>query len=272
MISCAFLIPDEGSSIALDLFAQATQSDSAIPCNIITINTVLRHYARRGVVDSMLALFPLAEKLKLRPDVVTYTVLIQGLLRAREIKMAAKTLETMQKQGISPNERTISLLISDLAKEGDRRGLRAAEDLMKEMRRLNMRVGEVPWTSLISGYFRGGWDGDAWTAIKRMEDDQVALNRVGYNMVLRELGKRVRPPRLAEEGHSLLWEMFERMIKRVKPNADTYLIVLIPLVRAKRWDEADKVVKDMKDRGFVPEKSALRAVLNRVKLRKTQWD
>lgn len=158
---------------------------------------------------------------------------------------------------------------------------------MREMRALHMRVGEVPWTSLISGYFKGGWDADAWVAIRRMEENGVAFNRIGYNMVLRELGERIypsdpfsRPPTSAipyyaqtSEGEdSPLFAMFERMIKNVPPNSDTYLIVLTPLVRAHKWKEADRVVKEMRARGFVAEKVALRAILNRVARRKTRWD
>jgi pentatricopeptide repeat protein len=101
----------------------------------------------------------------------------------------------MSEQGIQPNEHTAGLLISDLVRKGDRNGLLAAEDLMKEMKRMGMMVGVVPWTSLIGGYYRGGWLADAKQALARMKGQRVELNRVGYNMLLREAGRIAsRPP------------------------------------------------------------------------------
>lgn len=114
----------------------------------------------------------------------------------------------MTLQGIKPNEHTAGLLISDLVAKGDRQGLLAAEDLMKEMKRLKMSVGVVPWTSLIGGYYRGGWLVDAKQARLRMKGDRVELNRVGYNMLLREAGRIAsfsRPPPAAKSAPHTRW-------------------------------------------------------------------
>ena len=111
--------------------------------------------------------------------------------------------DKMTAQGLEPNERLCSMLFADLAKSGSQLGLRRAEEMMAEMKRKGMNTSVVTWTSLISGYFRGGWDQDAWDAVDRMKRAGLPLNRVGYNIILHEGGR----------GKEWVMRLFRRMIK-----------------------------------------------------------
>ncbi|ODO08676.1 hypothetical protein L198_00409 [Cryptococcus wingfieldii CBS 7118] len=259
MISACLLIPLDGPIIALDLFSQASRADSAIPCNLITINTVLRHHAREADIPSMSTLFQQAVELGLAPDVVTYTTLVQGLLRARRLDLAKSAMDMMHKQGIVPNQRMCSMLIADLAKPGTKLGLEHAEEMLRLMYQKNMRTNEVTWTALISGYFYGGWDGQAWEAIERMERLGIRLNRVAYNMMLRQLG--------TGEGETvdtmmMLWHKLLR--QKINPNSDTYLLLLSALSSASRWAEVDEVMREMTRREYKPEKGALARLIDNI--------
>ncbi|OCF45796.1 hypothetical protein I317_00284 [Kwoniella heveanensis CBS 569] len=261
MISACLLIPSTGPDTALDLFNQACLPTSTVSINLITINTVLRHHARRADLSSMSALFSLAEKSGLKPDVVTYTTLVQGLLRAGRLMLAKKVLEDMHQQGISPNERMSSMLIADLAKSGTKIGLAHAEEILKLMRQKQMKTNEVTWTGLIAGYFRGGWEVDAWDAVKRMNRAGLRLNRVGYNMLLRESGKG--------GGRTGILKLWKNMLEDgVSPNSDTYLLALTPLVLEKRWNEAEEVLLEMDKRRFKPEKGALASIVAKARSRR----
>lgn len=256
MLSSALLIPKTGPPVALELFGRAIHSGTP-SVNIVTINTVLRHHARMADIPSMTSLFSLAGQKGLKPDVVTYTTLVQGLLRADRVEMAKKVLSKMLSEGLEPNERMCSLLVSDLARSGSQAGLQRAEEMMSEMRRKGMSVTQVTWTSLISGYFRGGWEADAWSTIERMGRSKARLNRVGYNMILKQ-----------GQGAWCV-KVFQKMVSEgVLPNSDTFVIVLAPLVHKKQWSEADKVVQEMKRMGYSPDKGALRRLVNRVETRR----
>lgn len=255
MLSCALLVSKTGPPVALDKFDQAIQNGTEI--NIVTINTILRHHARMADIPAMNSLFSLASKKGLQPDVVTYTTLVQGLLRAERVDMAKNVLSKMLAQGLEPNERMCSLLVADLARTGSQTGLQRAEEMMSEMRRKGMLITQVTWTSLISGYFKGGWDQDAWAAVDRMKRGGWALNRVGYNMILKQGSGR--------------WSvrMMERMIDEgVLPNSDTFAIVLMPLVTSEQWDEAGRVVNTMREMGFRAEKGALARLVRKVDSRR----
>jgi pentatricopeptide repeat protein len=56
-------------------------------------------------MPGQIAAEPPAGKLGLKPDIITYTTLVQGLLRAGQIDMAKNTLRTMHESGLEPNER-----------------------------------------------------------------------------------------------------------------------------------------------------------------------
>jgi pentatricopeptide repeat protein len=255
MLSATLLVRKIGPPAALELFRIAVDT---IPINIVTVNTILRHHARMADVPAMTSLFSQASRMQLKPDVVTYTTLVQGLLRADQFHMAKSVLDKMSDQGLEPNERLCSMLIADLAKSGSQAGLRRAEEMMAEMKRKGMEISVVTWTSLISGYFRGGWDQDAWGAVQRMERTGVRLNRVGYNIIFHEGDRR----------KEWVMRMFKRMIREgVRPVDDTYLIILAPMVKGKRWDEADAVLEEMNRLGYRPEKGALSTLVRRIHAR-----
>lgn len=223
-------------------------------------------------VEGMQSLFNLAQRLRLKPDVITYTTLVQGLLRAQQLEMANNVLDVMVKAGLEPSERMCSLLIADLAHTGNNVGLRHAEELLREMKRRGWKTGVPTWTGLISGYFRGGWEQDGWDAVRRMEADRLRLNRTAYNMILRQAGesrissKSSAPPSSGSSGEQpITMKLFKRMIEDgVTPNSDTYVIMLGPLLKARRVAEAKEVVKEMRKQRFSPDKGALKGLVNRV--------
>ncbi len=255
-----------GARTALDLFEQASRPGSSVPCNLITINTILRHHARAADVEAMTLLFNLAEKLKFKPDVVTWTTLVQGLLRADQLGMAKRTLDTMYSLGQQPNERMCSMLVNDLAKNGERTGLQYAEELLREMKKKGFRPGVVTWTGLISGYFLGGWEQDGWDAVDRMEREQgLLLNRVAYHVIIRQAGQGKLTPGTTP----VTPKLFKRMMEDgITPNAETYQIMLEPLLKARLFPEATQVVRNMKRLRFVPEKSQLINLVKRARLKR----
>jgi pentatricopeptide repeat protein len=265
MLSSALIVRSTGPPYALDQFERACQPGSTTPVNIITINTILRHHARMSNVPAMTSLFSFASQLKLKPDVITYTTLVQGLLRAGQVEMARSVLAQMSAQGLEPNEQLCSMLIADLSKFGSQTGLRSAEEMLARMKRTNMKITIQAWTSLISGYFRGGWDKDAWSTIERMERYGIRANRVAYNIILRE-GGNIRDETM---GESWPFKVFKRMTTDgVVPNGDTYFILLEHLVAKGRWGEADLVLREMQRHKFRPTTGALTALIRRIHARR----
>jgi hypothetical protein len=160
------------------------------------------------------------------------------------------------------------ILVADLARDGSQVGLQHAEELMDKMRSLGYQLDVFIWTSLISGYFKGNWQDDAWNSIRRMELCGVKLNRVGYNMVLKQLiGKAARAPHGKKTN---VLTILEKMVEQgdAMPNSETYVMALMSLVEAMEWDNADEVIKIMNKMRFDPVKSELRNLIMRVEYRR----
>ncbi|SNX87682.1 uncharacterized protein MEPE_06392 [Melanopsichium pennsylvanicum] len=82
--------------------------------NIGTINTFLRAYARVGDLQALASTIRLADKLKLKPDVVTFTTILDALLRKggeSATDAVRKTLGIMTSMGVQPNNFTYTAMI-----------------------------------------------------------------------------------------------------------------------------------------------------------------
>ena len=273
MIAATMLVPKIGPPVAFELFEQAAQPESTVPCDIVTINIILRRHARIGDMEGMNSLFSSAASMELKPDVVTFTTLVQGLLRLGDIPGAFRAMDNMHAQGLKPNQHMWAMLVADLSHHGTRQGLEQAENLMSYMRRHKYKDHVHMWTALISGYFRGQWIEDGWDAVRRMEATGLRLNRVGYNVILRQAGESI-----IEEGRYVeppTRRIFRKMIKEgIVPNNDTYVIMLIPLIKARLWSDCHEVIQTMGFLGFEPEKKHLKGLLKRVRLKRYEdkWD
>lgn len=244
--------------------------------DIITVNTALRFAAHIADVQKMNAVIAAAGSLGLKPDIITYTTLVQGLLRAKEHDLASKTLDAMKASGIEPNERMAATLISDLAADGTRDGMRAAEDTLRDMRRRGVKMTVFIWTALITGYFRGNWVLDGFSAMERMNKQGIRFNIVGYNALLRVVADGERSARneyrrstsqdLENAQVPLALRLFRQMLDEgVVPNADTYVILLGAFVRTRRDAEALEILKDMDARGFKTNKRALQQLVRQAR-------
>lgn len=148
--------------------------------NIGTINTLLRAYARAGDLEPIVSTLRLADKLELKPDVVTFTTILDALLRkGGESATAAviRTLDIMKSMGVQPNVVTYTAMIKaclvgaeaaqlDLASQGllgdstdqkrqprtrDEVRIEAALELLDRMVKAKVAPSEITYTALIGG-------------------------------------------------------------------------------------------------------------------------
>lgn len=209
--------------------------------------------------------------LNLRPDVITYTTIVEGLLKNGKRDVARSTLDIMEADGIAPSVQTYGLLIADLAKGGTDRDMQRAEELIKRMAFAKLRPTVITYTAMLGGYFRINNSQQGMAVLKRMERDGILMNRITYNMILRILvnndvdGEVMRRGlkratrgrshfRSAGSGANLpgAWgAIVETMLSRnITPNQDTWYIILAGLQRAGRGDEAREAMMEMERQGF----------------------
>lgn len=278
VLSSAFMIGQRPADMGMQLFEAAVNPASPLEPDVVTINTVLRWAAHLANIPMINQVIATAGKLKIKPDIVTYTTMVHGLLRAERPDLARATLDAMRSRGIEPNDVMASMLVADLASDGTAEGLRRAEYVIRDMRARGLKTTVPMWTALIGGYFGGGWDLDGWDALSRMKASGHRLNDKAWNIVLKQLtlGTKVGPAQRQEQlrrgmgdtggGGSTVIRLFRQMVgEGVVPNADTYFIVLDSLVRAKRSVEVGEVLADMNRREFETRRPALKRMLFRAR-------
>ncbi len=285
IISLLLLLPrGQGTEPALALFEFLAAPSNAYEPDIITVNTLMRHYARTKNVDAMLVLVDRLPSLarpgnELKPDVVTYTTIIGGLIDSGSRKLVPQLLETMNEAGIKPNVHTFSLLVGDLSSAGDTDSLLRAQAMVEQMLQDGLTPTEVTWTSLINGFLRAGFLDDACKAIARMRYLGIKIDRVTYNMLLRGVA---RLPPSQDSGKALkkalglttsnsrgsgfltILDAMER--DGIRPNEDTWFIILDALVRAQQVEQAAAVLQVMRAKAFhVTPGSALSRVVAKLR-------
>ena len=70
-------------------------------------------------IDEALVCFQSIKDMKCDPDVVTYSIMINGLCKIRKFNKAFVFWQEMQKKGLKPNTITYTNMISGLAKAGN---------------------------------------------------------------------------------------------------------------------------------------------------------
>lgn len=272
------MIGSRPAEMGMRLFDAAVNPSSPLVPDVVTINTVLRWAAHLANIQMINEAIATAGKFKIKPDIVTYTTMVHGLLRAERPDLARATLDAMRSRGIEPNDVMASMLVADLASDGTAEGLRRAEYVIRDMRARGLKTTLPMWTALVGGYFCGGWDLDGWDALKRMKASGHRLNDKAFNIILKQL---TRGPKAnaAEVNKRVLYGMgetgsggstairvFRQMVREGSvPNADTYSIILDPLIKAKRVSEVEEVLAEVDRRAFQTQRPSLRRMLDRAR-------
>ena len=272
VITALLKIPHAGLPAAMELFEQGIHADSAIKCDIYTINVLIEYWGSQGKVDEMQKMLEAADARGIRPNAATFGSLIKGFAKAGQTAKVDEALKMMKQAHLEPSQRLLPQLVAQIARSGDLQNLRDAEVLIEQMRREGAEVNVFTWTALAGGYFRGGWEKDGWDAIRRMGEAGVTLTRPAYNLLLKEAGKRIEE---TEAPPTMGVKILQRMLQEgIHPGSDSFAVTLFPLAKKGHWNAADEVVTEMRKLRFAPEKQALKKLLFAVEWRhklKPNW-
>lgn len=274
---------DGATELGLGLFDSICDPKTPYKPDIVTFNTLLRHHVARGDWDAMLGLVSKITGHGLQADVVTYTTLVEGMLKCGKRDTARATLDIMQDQGIKPSVRTYGLLIGDLARNAEtEKDVQRAEALIARMQADGLSPNTATFTALLGGYFRANMVDAGIKALKTMERAGYDMDCVTYNMILRSIvNSEIQPDKIdqalasstenSKDAYRCSYRsILDAMTQRgYPPDRDTWSIILTGLHRASRFDEADQVMLEMKNRNSTPwPGSALDKLMRDLQLRR----
>ncbi|KAJ8482910.1 hypothetical protein ONZ51_g5033 [Trametes cubensis] len=236
--------------------------------DIITYNTFLRYYGRKGELKSMAKILQELEPAGVKADVYTFSTLLASMLRVR-VDADKIVVNFMKKQGVEPDTTALTAIIDNQLQERTPQGFKVAMDLLSKMERGDYgdaTPNAITYTSVLTAINRGDWLGKQiveeysqrlWETMRKRG---IQPTRTTYNVLLRASLENKEP-----EGLENALRYYRDMINsRVHMGTDTWYIMLKGLVDKRRWEEAKVVVEDMRKYKVNKISSSLRTLMDRV--------
>ncbi|XP_058078830.1 pentatricopeptide repeat-containing protein At2g06000 [Magnolia sinica] len=247
-----------------------------------TFNIVIKGLCKLGDVDRAFKVFSEMGSFDCRPDIVTYNTLVNGLCRSEKVDRARELLDEVRSNGvcspdvvtytsiirgycevgrmdeaslvfkemvvrfgIRPSLVTYNVMINGYGKAGD---TVSAVSLFEKMAVDGCLPDVVTLTSLIDGYCRNGQLDDAMRLWDEMEGRKLFPNVYTYGAVINGLCKENR----LNKARELLMQLKGR--RDIVPRLFMYNPVIDGFCKAGNVDEANIIVKEMEEKGCVPDK------------------
>ncbi|KAL8476548.1 hypothetical protein ACS0TY_029014 [Phlomoides rotata] len=216
----------EEYTVALSMFDEMRHS--SFPVDEFTMNIIINCCCRLNRVDFGFAVMGSFLKKDYKPDVTTFSTLLQGLFLGGKVAEAeALFKKVLVFKLCQPNDIMILTVINGLCKSGQ---TLAARSLLREFEKSSYKPGVKAYNAVIDGLCRDRMIGDGLHLLPEMSNKSIRPNVVTYNTIIHGLCKDGR----VDEALHLLSEMPN---KRVQPNVVTYSTIVHSLCSFSRWNE-----------------------------------
>ncbi|XP_074272885.1 uncharacterized protein LOC141596582 [Silene latifolia] len=230
--------------------------EKGIHPNIVTLGISINHLCKSMRVDKAMDLF---EKIRrgeinadIKPDVVIYNNLIDGLCKVGRIEEGLAMMRRMRSESeCSPGTITFNCLIDRFCKEGE---IDRALELFEEMAKEEVEPSIVTVNILVSGFCRHGRAGDALEFYRKMQEEGLDGNAKTYTTLISGFCG-VNNVREA-------MELLAEMKGQCSPDAIVYYTLISGLSRAGLMNEVETILLEMKSAGFFPDIGCYNVMIN----------
>ncbi|KAL6179161.1 hypothetical protein ACLB2K_050677 [Fragaria x ananassa] len=223
----------------------AKMEEMGIKPNVITFGILINRLCKSRRIGAAMEVF---EKLSggvngvsAEPDVVIYNTLIDGLCKVGRQEEGLRLMEKMRSQsGCAPNTVTYNILIDGFNKVGDIEKGRELFDKMKE-EGIPMNVSTL--NTMLDGLSRCGRLNTALEFFNEMERKGLKGNAVTYTILITSFCNVTNICKAME--------LFDQMLSSGCPtDAKVYYCLISGLSQAGRMEDASFVVSKLKEAGF----------------------
>jgi pentatricopeptide repeat protein len=152
----------------------------------VTYSTVIDGLMKNGKSNEAIALLHEMKELGIPVNTVTYNSIIDGLMKAGKTEEAVKVLLEMKAVGVIATTVTYTSIIDGLMKAGK---TEEAMKLLLEMKRVGVVADTVTYTSIIDGLMKGGKTEEAMKMLLEMKETGAVVNAVTYTTIIDGLMK-----------------------------------------------------------------------------------
>ncbi|CDO73514.1 hypothetical protein BN946_scf185013.g149 [Trametes cinnabarina] len=239
--------------------------------DVVTYNTFLRYYGRKGDLKTMAHILQQLEPAGVKADAYTFSTLLAAMLKVRA-DAAEIVINFMKKQGAVPDTTALTAILDHQLQERTPQGYKVAMELLAKMERGEFgdaKPSAITYTSVLTAINRGNWlersvveeeSKRIWDAMQRRN---IQPNRTAYNVLLKAALENREP-----EGLENAMRYYRDMARsRVHMSSDTWYILLKGLIDRKQWELAKEVVQDMRDLKANKISGSLRTLINSISRR-----
>ncbi|XP_031247522.1 pentatricopeptide repeat-containing protein At1g07740, mitochondrial [Pistacia vera] len=231
---------------AIELFHKITSFDCVR--TLQSLNTLLNVLIDNDRLHDAKEMFGSFHKMGLRPNSVSFNIMIKGWLKEDNWVEARRVFDKMLERKVQPSVVTYNSLIGFLCRKGD---VEKAKGLFEDIVKKGKYPNAVTYALLMEGLCSIGEFKEAKKMMFDMAYRGCKPKLINFGVLMTDLGKRGK----IDEAKSLLGEMKKR---RFKPDVVIYNILINYLCKEGRTTEAYKVFVEMQVGGCEPNAATYR--------------
>merc|ERR1719331_1688124 len=203
--------------------------DSGVKMNCVLLTTLMKGFIRSHHLDKAMALFDTmrSAESQVKPDMITYSMLIKAQCDAGDMGKALQILEDMLQNQCDVDDVVFTHLIEGCCQVSN---LALAEKLFKDMLSANIAPSVYTLTAMVKVYGKCGQSGSAWELVQSMPDRfHLQPTVIMYTCLI--------SCQIRHKKHADAYAAFKWMCERCQPDAQCVTTVLGGLCEGRMWTE-----------------------------------
>ncbi|KAK9050741.1 hypothetical protein SSX86_030291 [Deinandra increscens subsp. villosa] len=257
----SFLKPDQQMfHMMIYMYKKAGKSDKArklfsmmnergIPQTSVTYNSLMSFETNYKEVSNI---YDQMQRAKVKPDVVSYALLISAYGKARREDEALAVFEEMLDAGVRPTQKAYNILLDAFAISGM---VEQAKIVFKSMRRDRCTPDLCSYTTMLSSYVNASDMEGAEKFFTRIKQDGLEPNVITYGTLIKGYAK-------INDLETMMKKYEEMQLHGIRANQTIYTTIMDAYGKNKDFGEAVIWFKEMESCGVVPDKKAKNILLS----------
>ncbi|KAJ0246423.1 Pentatricopeptide repeat-containing protein [Hirschfeldia incana] len=179
----------------------------------------------------------------LKPDVVAHNVMLEGLLRSRKKSDAIKLFHVMKAKGPCPDVRSYTIMIRDFCKQSS---MEAAVEYFDDMVDSGLEPDAAVYTCLITGFGTQRKLDTVYELLKEMQEKGHPPDGKTYNALIKLMASRKMPEHATR--------IYNKMIQNgIEPSIHTFNMMMKSYFMARNYEMGRAVWEEMGKKGICPD-------------------
>ncbi|KFK35424.1 hypothetical protein AALP_AA5G282800 [Arabis alpina] len=179
----------------------------------------------------------------LKPDVVAHNVMLEGLLRSRKKSDAVKLFHVMKAKGPHPNVRSYTIMIRDFCKQSN---METAVEYFDEMVDSGLQPDAAVFTCLITGFGTQKKLDTVYELLKEMQEKGHPPDGKTYNALIKLMANQKRPE------HATM--IYSKMIENgIEPSIHTFNMIMKSYFMTRNYEMGKAAWEEMIKKGICPD-------------------